>query len=75
MADETDESGLALDSFVPPGAGGNWPWSNALTGLVGVASLLAVVAATSAWGIGHFETRLDQRVKVEMQSAGSTAQC
>ena len=70
MIDETDEPGLALDSFVPPGTGGNWPWGGSLTWLVGVASLLVAVAATSAWGISHFESRLDQSVKTEMQSAG-----
>ncbi len=70
MVDEIDEPGLALDSFVPPGAGGNWPWSDALTWLVGLTALLAAIAATSVWGIDHFESRLDQSVKVEMQSAG-----
>ena len=70
MVDETDESALALDSFVPPGAGGNWPWSNSLIWFVGLATLLAVIAATSVWGIDHFQTRLEQSVNSEMQSAG-----
>ncbi len=73
MVDEIDEPVLALDSFVPPGTGGHWPWSNALTWLVGLVSLMALVAATSVWGINHFETRLNQSVKAEMQSAGIDA--
>jgi len=68
-----DEVGLGLDSFVPPGTGGRWPWSNWMTWVLGLIALLVAVAATSAWGIAHFESRLDQSVRSELQSSGIDA--
>lgn len=68
-----DEVGLGLDSFVPPGAGGRWPWSNWVTWVLGLIALLVAVAATSAWGVAHFESRLDQSVRSELQSSGIDA--
>ena len=70
MVDEIDEPGLALDSFVPPGAGGIWPWSSWVSWLAGGAILAVIIAMTVFRGIDHFENRLDQSVRGEMQSAG-----
>lgn len=73
MVDDADDVSLALDSFVPPGSGGRWPWSNGLTWLLGIVGLAGAVAATSVWGIDHFSSRLDRSVKTEMQSTGIDA--
>lgn len=73
MVDEADDATTALDSFVPPGPGGRWPWSNALTWFLVTAGLCGAVAATSVWGIDHFASRLDRSVKTELLSSGVDA--
>lgn len=73
MVDEVDDTGIALDSFVPPGPGGRWPWSNALSWIIGLLLLAAVAATTSVWSVEHFAQRLDRSVKTELLSSGVDA--
>lgn len=73
MVDEVDDTGIALDSFVPPGAGGLWPWNNAITWCLGCLLLGVAVAATSVWSVEHFASRLDRSVKTELLSSGVDA--
>lgn len=73
MLDDADDAVIGLDSFVPPGSGGLWPWSSALTWSVGLIALFAAIVATSVWGVDHFSTRLDRSVKAELQSSGIDA--
>ncbi len=70
MPDDGDDNSLALDAFVPPGNGGRWPWSDALTWCAGIVALLAAVTVTSVWGIEHFQSRLDRSVNTELLSSG-----
>ncbi len=73
MVDEVNDTGLVLDSFVPPGSGGRWPWSNLLTWCLSLLMLGGLVAATSVWSVEHFASRLDRSVKTELLSSGVDA--
>ncbi len=68
--DELDDDDQVWDAFVPPGRGGLWPWSSALTGWIGLIALASAAAATAWWGVSHFENRLEQSVRAELQGAG-----
>ncbi len=73
-ADELHDDSRDWDAFVPPGRGGVWPWSSALIGWLGLLALVLAAAATGWWGVTHFENRLEQSVRAELQSAGINPQ-
>lgn len=73
MVEEPNDSGVALDSFVPPGIGGRWPWSSAFTWVLCLSLLAVAAAATSVWSIDHFPSRLERSAKTELLSSGIDA--
>ncbi len=58
------------DAFVPPGRGGSWPFTGALTSWLGLIALALITAVTCWWGIDHFENRLQQNVTADLEAAG-----
>lgn len=73
MVDEVDDTGVGLDAFVPPAAGGLWPWNDAITWCLGIVTLAITSAATGLWAVDHFASRLDRSTKTELLSSGIDA--
>lgn len=73
MVDEVDDTNVGLDAFVPPAAGGRWPWNDAITWCLGLVTLAVTTVATGLWAVDHFASRLDRSAKTELLSSGIDA--
>jgi len=68
--EELERGRLEWDLFIPPARGGRWPWGSGLTLFVGLFVLATLVAASCAWAVGHFESRLEENARADLQAIG-----